>query len=193
MWSQDAGETQIWQKLFEGFKNRTNLSKVFSIWAQVQHTLFFPISSCLQLFSLATSFLFTQAWPPSKKPLSQALICTLDRTKNRGTKIIWTKGRHALGFGPQPPCHRAKIADCPSVSAASICLPLCTASASITEGLSYTSDRRPESKLKHRPTGLSDYNLQHAWLETSQTTFCRTAAKNRNWWDLNDTMRSVSP
>lgn len=45
--------------------------------------------------------------------------------KNRGTKIIWTKGRDALGLGLQPRCQRAKTADCPSLSTISICLQLC--------------------------------------------------------------------
>lgn len=59
-------------------------------------------------------------WPSSKQPLPRPLICSLDLPKNRGTKLIWTKRRDALGFGLQPPCQRAKIADCPSVSP--ICL-----------------------------------------------------------------------
>ncbi len=55
--------------------------------------------------------LFSQMWQSSKQPLSGSLICSRGLTKNRGTKIIWTKRRDALGFGLQPRCQRAKITD----------------------------------------------------------------------------------
>lgn len=57
-----------------------------------------------------TRLFFPQSWPWSRRPSSGPLICSLDLTNNRGTKLIWTKRRHALGSGPQPRCRGAKIA-----------------------------------------------------------------------------------
>lgn len=97
-------------------------------------TSFLPLSYFIQFCYLPTSFLFTQMWPSSQRPLSGSFIMSLDLAKNRGTEIIWTKERDALGFGFQPPCQRAKMADCPSVSLISICLQLCPASAGAKVG-----------------------------------------------------------
>lgn len=85
----------------------------------------------------------------------------------RDKKIIWTKRRDALGFGLQPPCQRAKITDCPSVSTISICLRLRPASAgakveepSRCVNLSeqnYTSLRKQRLKVKQKGIGLRLY------------------------------------
>lgn len=162
-----------------------------------------PLSYFIQFCYLPTSFLFTQMWPSSQRPLSGSFIMSLDLAKNRGTEIIWTKERDALGFGFQPPCQRAKMADCPSVSLISICLQLCPASAGAKVGepscwanfwtkncTSISKQNLNQSERDWTKTNLLILILQSiqcrtfssgAWRDVFGRAFCSVLVKSPSW------------